>query len=153
MSDHALWQVQSAIVSLLSAEFDPGLVVTITHDRDLRIEPFDESELPGLLVRTTGADVAPNNYQSQSEWTASFFVDVVSGETSTLSIGRIAAQIGAEAHRILFADKTLGGLTQPLETQALGILEQEGSDTGLITMPVLVKFTTPRDDHTTIITN
>lgn len=153
MSDHALWQVQSVIATLLATEFDPGLVATVTHDRDLRVEPFTAAELPGVAVRTTGAEVAPNNYQAQSEWTASFFVDVVSGETATLAIGRLASQIAAEAHRILFADRTLGGLTQPMETQALGVLEQDGSDIGLITMPVIVKFTTPRDDHTTIITN
>lgn len=152
MNDHALYQVQAALAALLQTGLAAN-VETVTHDRDLQSDPFQASELPGVLVRCTGCESYPSNYQSQQEHNAAFFLDIVTGETVALAIGRRASQIAAEAHRIIRTDMTLGGKTQPIETVGLGVVEQQGADLGTVSLPLIIKFVTPRDDYTTIIIN
>lgn len=152
MNDHALYQVQAALAALLQTGFAAN-VETVAHDRDLQTDPFQANELPGVLVRCTGCESYPSNYQSQQEHNAAFFLDIVTGETVALAIGRRASQIAAEAHRIIRTDMTLGGKTQPIETVGLGVVEQQGADLGTVSLPLIIKFVTPRDDYTTIIIN
>ena len=153
MSDHALWLVQSALTDLLAGHLPPDQVRTVIQDRNLESEPFDDSELPAVVVRTTGADSYPSNYQSQQEHSADFFINIVTGEESGLAVSRRASQIAALIHSVIWDNRTLDGKTQPIETQGLGVVQQQGPDIGAVSLPLIVKFTTPRGDYTTLLTN
>jgi hypothetical protein len=57
----------------------------------------------------------------------------------------------ADLIAVMFANRTLGGLTQDIQPQSSSGGEEQESDTGLRTLTVNILFLTPVGDHRTIV--
>lgn len=115
-------------------------------------EPLDESERPGAVIRIVNVVLGPG---PDGLWMtmhrATIQVDCQSGNAAGETIDYRNQVTIAEMVARLHADRSLGGLLQSLEEQAMSGSEADGADVGTAIFELEAVWFTPRGDFYTIV--
>lgn len=143
----ALRKVQDAFVALIAAKRGDLHLFIDRSD----VEPLDESERPGVVMRCVSVEIAPFEYQGQTYWRTLFQLDLHSDNTADATIDLTNQLMLADIVEAMQADRTLGGRLQIFEEDAVSAAGDDGADAGCAIFQVKVDFLTPRGDFRTIV--
>lgn len=113
-------------------------------------EPFGNAELPAGNIRVVRVEFEPLD-QGTTIHRATIDLDLATSVTATESIDAQQEEMAADAVAILYADRTLGGLTQNITPQDMTGTEDDGAEAGIAILRFEIIWLTPHGDHRTII--
>lgn len=147
MADPAIRKVQNAIKTM--AESISGITVFVDRDDD---DPVPQSQRPAVEIRIVSVqfEFAPDG-QWQDLHRALIRFDCMSGQSVGETIDYTNQKTVANIMAKIAADRTLGGMLQSFEAQAVSGSEADGADVGCAIFETEAVFFTPRGDFFTIV--
>lgn len=125
-----------------------GWTVIVDQSADIKIEPDD---WPVILIYTTGLSHQQFEEQSMHLHIATVEFEFISTATSHGPISRRNLEAIAQMHRIIAADRYLGGRLQICEEVDTAPAVPNGKDVGSASIQYEVQFFTRRDNWFTIL--
>ena len=145
MSTPAVFQIQNALATLLDAALASSIIVDRASN-----EPVAASEIPAVVINPGDQAYAEFDL-STTEHTAEFGLDIYEQKTLAKSISRNQQDTIALIVAALQANRTLGGMVQTMEEQAVSSPDGNAPDVGAVTLTIRIVYFTPRGDFNTII--